>query len=199
MTHASNFLFQSSRVHTTHSPEKTETEICFLTCTFSFCQIKEVKDKFKAMRKQAKDTFDDLQKRVEKRRQEVDKTIQTAEDSTLAPLSELKETRAVMASNAATVENLVKWAPERPIVAMVRDLTRRLDDLESQAGRLNKIKVADISWDPDLLTRLKCNIAHLGIVYNLFTLSLISCLSKYFLSLLLVVAFVSKLLPVQSL
>lgn len=152
-----------------------------MTCNFSFCQIKEVKDKFKTRRNEAKDTFDDLQKRVEKRRQEVDKTIQTAEDSTLAPLAELEKTCAVLASNAATVENLVKWAPERPIFAMVCDLTRRLDDLESQARMLNKTRVADIFWNPEL-TRLKGDIAHLGIVYNLFTLILFHAYFSIFIT-----------------
>ncbi|KAK7087696.1 uncharacterized protein [Littorina saxatilis] len=125
-------------------------------------QIKEVKSMFPSMRKKAKDTFDDLEQWVKKRRQEVNTLIQAEEDATRTSLAELEKWRAALALNTASVEKLVQSASGGALLGMVNSLTSRLNDLESQTGTTRKIETADLTFNLQKLDQLKADIASLG-------------------------------------
>ena len=101
---------------------------------------------------------------MEKRRQEVNKLIQAQEDASMTSLRELERLKTALASNAASVENLVDSAPEGALLSMLNNLSSRLDDLESQSGMTDRIKVADFILDSGKLNQVKADIASLGIV-----------------------------------
>ncbi|KAK7087683.1 hypothetical protein V1264_021700 [Littorina saxatilis] len=125
-------------------------------------QIKEVKDMFPSMRRKVKDTFNDLEQWVEKRRQEVNTLIQAEEDATMTSLAELEKWRAALALNTASVGKLVQSASGGALLGMVNSLTTRLNDLESQTGTTRKIEAADLTFNLQKLDQLKADIASLG-------------------------------------
>ncbi|KAK7087687.1 uncharacterized protein [Littorina saxatilis] len=125
-------------------------------------QIKEVKDMFPSMRRKAKDTFDDLEQWVEKRRQEVNILIQAEEDATMTSLAELEKWRAALVLPVASVGKLVQSASGGTLLGMVNSLTSRLNDLESQTGTTRKIEVTDLTFNLQKLDQLKADIASLG-------------------------------------
>ena len=141
--------------------------------SFYLFQIKEVKDGFDALRSEARDTFDDLQQCLEKRRQEVFKKIQDREDKSKTSQRELERLKTALASNAASVENLVDSAPVGALLSMLKNMTSRLDDLESQSGKTKKMEIPDFILDSSRLNQLKADIATLGMVH--FVHSLFHC------------------------
>ncbi|XP_070204463.1 E3 ubiquitin-protein ligase TRIM33-like isoform X2 [Littorina saxatilis] len=125
-------------------------------------QIKEVKGMFPSMRRKAKDTFDDLEQWVKKRRQEVNTLIQAEEDATMTSLAELEKWRAALALNTASVGKLVQSASGGALLGMVNSLKSRLNDLESQTGTTRKIETAALTFNFQKLDQLKSDIASLG-------------------------------------
>ncbi|KAK7089835.1 transcription intermediary factor 1-beta-like [Littorina saxatilis] len=125
-------------------------------------EIQEVTDTFKVMRKKANDTFDDLEQCLKKRRQEVNKLIQADEDATMTSLAELEKWRAALALNAASVGNVVQSASGGSLLGMMKGLTSRLDDLESQTGTTRKMEVKDLTLDLQKLDQLRADIVSLG-------------------------------------
>ncbi|KAK7087694.1 hypothetical protein V1264_021711 [Littorina saxatilis] len=125
-------------------------------------QIKEVKDMFPSMRRKAKDTFDDLEQWVDKRRQEVNTLIQAEEDATMTSLAELEKWRAALALNTASVGKLVQSASGGALLGMVNSLTSRLNDLKSQTGTTRKVELTDLTFNLQKLDQLKSDIAYLG-------------------------------------
>ncbi|KAK7088456.1 hypothetical protein V1264_022377 [Littorina saxatilis] len=122
-------------------------------------EIKEVTDSFKIMRKKANDTFDDLEQCLKKRRQEVNELIQAEQGAAMTSLAELEKWRAALALNAASVGNVVQLASGGSLLGMMKGLTSRLDDLESQTGTTRKMKVKDLTLKLD---KLRADIASLG-------------------------------------
>ena len=130
-------------------------------------QNKAIKDKFKAMRINVSNVFDDLHHCVEMRRQVINRQIKTEEAAAMASLTQLDTERAVMTSHAVTVEQLVASAPDDALLEMLSDLTSRLNDLELQTGTKDKMEtVYDVTFDSDKLTQLKSAIAELGRYYS---------------------------------
>ncbi|XP_070205417.1 uncharacterized protein [Littorina saxatilis] len=114
------------------------------------------------MRKKANDTFDDLEQCLKKRRQKVNELIQAEEDAVMTSLAELEKWRAALALNAASVGNVLLSASEGSLLGMMKSLTSRLDDLESQTGTTRKMKVKDLTLDLQKLGQLRADIASLG-------------------------------------
>ncbi|XP_070206144.1 E3 ubiquitin-protein ligase Midline-1-like [Littorina saxatilis] len=125
-------------------------------------QIKDVKDMFPSMRRKVKDTFDDFEQWVEKRRQEVNTLIQAEEDATMTSLAELEKWRAALTLNTASVGKLVHSASGGALLGMVNSLKSRLNDLESQTGTTRKIETAALTFNLQKLNQLKSDIASLG-------------------------------------
>ncbi|XP_070205444.1 transcription intermediary factor 1-beta-like [Littorina saxatilis] len=125
-------------------------------------EIQEVTDTFKAMRKKANDMFDDLEQCLKKRRQEVNTLIQAEEDAVMTSLAELEKWRAALALNAASVGNVVQSASGGSLLGMMKGLTSRLDDLESQTGTARKMEVKDLTLNVQKLDQLRADIASLG-------------------------------------
>ena len=126
-------------------------------------QITAVKVKFKAMHGKVKDFFDDIQQSVEKRRQEVSSLVQAEEDTAMTSLADLEKDRAAMTSHAGTIDHLVTSAPDDGLLQTLKQLTSRLNTLESESGTTDKVKaVSDISFDTQMLTRLKSDLSTLG-------------------------------------
>ena len=132
--------------------------------SLSFCQIKEIKDKLKALRWNAKETFDGLQQCVEKRRQEVNKMMQVEEDDTMKALLELERLRAAVISKAATMEKVTESASDLHLLIMYSNLTSHLNNLESWTRKTNRITVVDFSVDSLKLDQLRDDITRLGTV-----------------------------------
>ena len=138
---------------------------------FILLQIQKAKNKFKAVRKKIKDTFDDLQQLVEQRRREAEQEVQAQEDVTMTSLKAWETSRAALASNASTVEKLVSTAPPAALLGMAADLTSRLDQLQSHtatatAGQLARLP--EFAVDSEALRELQAGILTLGeLVSNL--------------------------------
>ena len=84
---------------------------------------------FADMRRKAKDTFDDLEQCLQKRRQEVNTLIQAEEDAAMTSLAEVEKWRAALAQNAASVEKVTQSASGGDLLGMLNSLTSRLDDV----------------------------------------------------------------------
>ncbi|XP_070205454.1 transcription intermediary factor 1-beta-like [Littorina saxatilis] len=125
-------------------------------------EIQEVTNTFKVMRKKANDTFDDLEQCLKKRRQKVNELIQAEEDAAMTSLAELEKWRAALALNAASVGNVLLSASGGSLLGMMKGLTSRLDDLESQTGTTRKMEVKDLTLDLQKLDQLRADIASLG-------------------------------------
>ena len=115
------------------------------------------------MRRKVKDVFDDLQQCVETRRQQVIDLIQTEEETAMTSLTALEKERAAVTSYARTVDHIVTSSPDDGILLMLKQLTSRLNDLESQSETPDKATaVGDMSFDTQMLTRLKLDLSALG-------------------------------------
>ena len=54
-------------------------------------------------------------------------------------------------------------SPDDGLLLMLKQLASRLNDLESQTGTTDKVKtIGEISFDDQILTRLKSDLFHLG-------------------------------------
>ncbi|KAK7087645.1 transcription intermediary factor 1-beta-like [Littorina saxatilis] len=125
-------------------------------------QMNEAKDKLNVMRWIANDTFDDLEQCLRKRRQEVNQLIQAEEDVTMTSLAEPEKSRAALALNAGSMENLLDSASSSALLAMASDLVSRLSEVKSQSGTVGRVEVADLTLDDLKLNQLKAHIASLG-------------------------------------
>ena len=126
-------------------------------------QIKEVKDRFKVLRKRVKDTFDDLQQSVKRRRLEVNALIQAEEDVIMTSVTQLERLKAMVKANASTIEQLVTSAPDVALLDMLGKLTSRLGDLKQQSGTADKTTtVVDVTFEAQKLNSLKTNVSNLG-------------------------------------
>lgn len=128
-------------------------------------KIQDNKRSFKIAREKIKDTFEDLQRLLEKRRREAEREVQAQEESTTTSLTTLQTLKTALASNASTVEKLVTTAPEAALLGMVADLTVRLDQLQAHAVKDTAtlpLQVPDFIVDGEKLTLLKAEISALG-------------------------------------
>ena len=126
-------------------------------------QINECKDKFKAMRRKVKVVFDHLQQSVEERRHQVNDLIRAEEDSAMTSLTELEKTRASVTSYAGTIDHIMTSSPDDGLLLMLKQLTSRLNNLESQSGTTDKVKaVVDLSFDDQILARLMSDLSAFG-------------------------------------
>ena len=126
-------------------------------------QIKACKDKFKAMHWKVKDVFDDLLQSVEERRHQVNDLIRAEEDSAMTSLTELEKTRASVTSYAGTIDHIMTSSPDDGLLLMLKQLTSRLNNLESQSGTTDKVKaVVDLSFDDQILARLMSDLSAFG-------------------------------------
>ena len=115
------------------------------------------------MRWKVKDVFDDLQQSVEERRHQVNDLIRVEEDTAMTSLTELENVRASATSYAGAIDHIVTSSPDDSLLLMVKQLTSRLNDLESQSVTTDKVKaVGDISFDDQILTRLKSDLSTFG-------------------------------------
>ena len=115
------------------------------------------------MRRKVKDVFDDLQQCVEMRRQQVNDLIQAVEDKVVTSLTDLEKVRAVVTSHVGTIDHIVTSSPDDDLMLMSKQLMSRLNDLELQSGKTDKVKtVGDLSFDDQILTRLKSDLSALG-------------------------------------
>ena len=115
------------------------------------------------MRKKVKDTFDDLQQSVKKRRLEVNAQIQAEEDAIMTSLSQLEKNRTAIKCSASTVEKLVTSAPDIALLDMLGKLTSRLSDLELLTGTSDKMgTVVDVTFESQKLSYLKSAVSTLG-------------------------------------
>ena len=129
----------------------------------SLPQITSVKDKFKVIRREVKDVFDDLQECVEKRCQQVNDLVQTEEVTALTSLTDLERVRTVMTSHAGTIDHIVTSSPDDGLLLMLEQLTLRFNNLEVQSRKTDTIKaVGNISFDDQILIRLKSDLSTLG-------------------------------------
>ena len=115
------------------------------------------------MRRKVKDVFDDLQQCVEKRRQQVNDLIQAEEKTAMTSLTDMEKERAAVTSHAGTIDHIVTSSPDDGLLLMLKQLASRLNDLESQIGTTDKVKtIGEISFDDQILTRLKSDLFDLG-------------------------------------
>ena len=115
------------------------------------------------MRRKVKDVFDDLQQCVEKRRQQVNVLIQAEEKTAMTSLTDMEKERAAVTSHAGTIDHIVTSSPDDGLLLMLKQLASRLNDLESQTGTTDKVKtIGEISFDDQILTRLKSDLFDLG-------------------------------------
>ena len=101
---------------------------------------------------------------MEIRRQELEGQIQAQEDATMPAIKSKDTTRASLASNANTLEQLVSTAPQAALLAMVADLTSRLDQLQSHTATTTagQLQVPEFTVDDSTLRQLKSDISSLG-------------------------------------
>ena len=126
-------------------------------------QIKACKDKFKAMRWKVKDVFDDLLQSVEERHHQVNDLVRAEEDKAMTSLIELENIRASTTSHAGAIDHIVTSSPDDGLLLMLKQLTSRLNDLESHSVTTDKVKaVGDICFDDQILTRLKSDLSTFG-------------------------------------
>lgn len=114
------------------------------------------------MRRKVKVVFDHLQQSVEERRHQVNDLIRAEEDTAMTSLTELENVRASATSHAGTIGHIVTSSPDDSLLLMVKQLTSRLN-LESQSVTTDKVEaVGDISFDDQILTRLKSDLSTFG-------------------------------------
>jgi hypothetical protein len=137
------------------------TELEFLQLCF---QIGMVKDSFKVVHKSIKETFDNLEQLVQRRRRELEQEARTTEDTLMAAVKKKDTTRASLASNANTVEQLVASAPPPALLAMVGDVSMRLDRVEkdSSAAFSEHLKMLKFTQDSQQLSQLQASILTVG-------------------------------------
>ena len=115
------------------------------------------------MRRKVEDVFDDLLQCVEKRRQQVNDLIQAEEKTAITSLTDMEKERAAVTSHAGTIDHIVTSSPDDGLLLMLKQLASRLNDLESQTGTTDKVKtIGEISFDDQILTRLKSDLFDLG-------------------------------------
>ena len=115
------------------------------------------------MRRKVEDVFDDFLQCVEKRRQQVNDLIQAEEKTAITSLTDMEKERAAVTSHAGTIDHIVTSSPDDGLLLMLKQLASRLNDLESQIGTTDKVKtIGEISFDDQILTRLKSDLFHLG-------------------------------------
>ena len=126
-------------------------------------QIREARDMFKTARKKVKDTFDDLQQCVKKRRLEANGQIQAEEDTIMTSLTLMEKNRSAIRSNASTVEHLISSGPDIALLDMLSKLSSRLNELEAQTATTERIgTIVDVTFDSQRLTNLKSYISSVG-------------------------------------
>ena len=115
------------------------------------------------MRRKVKEVFDDLQQCVQTRRQQVNDLIQREEEAAMTSLADMEKERTAVTSHASTIDHTVTSLPDNGLLLMLKQLTLRLKNLEAQSQTTNTVKaVGDISFDDQLLIRLKSDLSALG-------------------------------------
>ncbi|KAL8591953.1 hypothetical protein ACOMHN_020431 [Nucella lapillus] len=98
-------------------------------------QVQASRYQFKVFEKKVKDTFDDLEHALRKRRQTIMDAIQAEEEAEVTSLSKMEKDRAALKVHAGSVKKLVSSAANDALLGMLGKLTSRLQRLEEETTR----------------------------------------------------------------